>query len=70
MLTKNKLAIVVAALLSVASSVMTAQAQTAVDLNGGFPTDTGPDRTSNPYPDGYREHSGGHRSFYNNEQRW
>ncbi|MGP0088513.1 MAG: hypothetical protein ACLPKB_00895 [Xanthobacteraceae bacterium] len=68
MLTKNKLAIIVAALLSVASSVVAAQAQTAVDLNGGFPTDTGPDRTSNPYPGGHFSHYTGHRSSYNNEQ--
>jgi hypothetical protein len=70
MLIKNKLAIA-AVLLGVASSVMAAQAQTAVDLNGGFPTDTGEYRTSNPYPGGYLGASGHTRtrSFYNNGQR-
>lgn len=54
MLTKNKLAIVVAALLGVASSAMAAQAQTILDP---YPT-TPPDNRvvglpTNPYPNGY-----------------
>ncbi|MGP0088514.1 MAG: hypothetical protein ACLPKB_00900 [Xanthobacteraceae bacterium] len=54
MLTKNKLAIIVAALLGVASSVMAAQAQNVADP---YPT-TAPDNRvvglpTNPYPFGY-----------------
>jgi hypothetical protein len=71
MLTKNKLAIIVAAPLGLASSVMAAQAQTIIDP---YPT-TAPDNRvvglpTNPYPFGYSgivAHDGS-RSFENNGQ--